>query len=45
MYQWTGDILEEKQHAYKSMRDVQGERPDVQTFNPEHPSRLSGMVF
>ena len=26
MYQWTGDMLEERQHAYKSMRDVQGER-------------------
>ena len=26
MYQWTGDILEERQRAYKSMRDVQGRR-------------------
>ena len=24
MYQWTGDMLEERQHAYKSMREVQG---------------------
>ena len=26
MYHWTGNILEERQHAYKSMREVQGER-------------------
>ena len=26
MYQWMEDILEEKQHAYKHMREVQGER-------------------
>ena len=26
MYQWMGDMLEERQHAYKSMRDVQGGR-------------------
>ena len=25
-YQWTGDMVEESQHAYKSMRDVQGGR-------------------
>ena len=23
MYQWTGEMLKERQHAYKSMRDVQ----------------------
>ena len=26
MYQWTGDMFEERQHAYKSMREVQGGR-------------------
>ena len=26
MYQWTVDMLEERQRAYKSMRDVQGGR-------------------
>ena len=26
MYQWTGDMLEERQRAYKSMREVQGGR-------------------
>ena len=24
MYHWTGNMLEERQHAYKSMREVQG---------------------
>ena len=29
---WTGDMLEERQHAYKSMREVQGGkvRPNAQ---------------
>ena len=26
MYQWTGDMLEERHCAYKSMKDVQGGR-------------------
>ena len=26
MYQWTGDMFEERQRAYKSMREVQGGR-------------------
>ena len=26
MYQWTGDMLEERQQVYKSMQEVQGER-------------------
>ena len=26
MYHWTGDMLEERQHAYKSMREVHGRR-------------------
>ena len=26
MYQWTGDMLEERQSAYTSMREVQGRR-------------------
>ena len=26
MYQWTGDMLDKRQRAYKSMRDVQGRR-------------------
>ena len=26
MYQWMGDMLEERQNAYKSMREVQGGR-------------------
>ena len=26
MYQWTGDMLEERQRAYKSIRDVQDGR-------------------
>ena len=36
MYQWTGDMLEERQHAYKSMREVQGGRvrPNTQMYKP-----------
>ena len=26
MYRWTGDMMEERQWTYKSMREVQGER-------------------
>ena len=26
MYHWTGDMLEERQQAYKNMREVQGRR-------------------
>ena len=26
MYHWTRDMMEERQQAYKSMREVQGER-------------------
>ena len=26
MYDWTGDMMEERQQAYKRMRDVQGRR-------------------
>ena len=34
MYQWTGDMLEERQHAYKSMREVLGGRvrPNAQMY-------------
>ena len=36
MYQWTGDMLEERQHAYKSMREVQGGRVwrNAQLYKP-----------
>ena len=36
MYQWTGDMLEERQHAYKSMREVQGGRVrrNTQIYEP-----------
>ena len=49
MYQWMGDMLEERQHAYKSMRDGKAdktaERPDLQTVNPEYLSQSSNVVF
>ena len=36
MYQWTGDMLEERQYAYKSMKDVQGGRVrrNAQMYKP-----------
>ena len=36
MYQWTGDMLEEGQHSYKSMREVQGGRVrwNAQLYKP-----------
>ena len=36
MYQWTGDMLEERQQAYKSIRDVQGRRvwQNAQMYKP-----------
>ena len=36
MYHWTGDMLEQRQHAYKSMREVQGERVrrNAQMYKP-----------
>ena len=36
MYQWTGDMLEERQRAYKSMREVQGRRVrrNAQMYKP-----------
>ena len=47
MYQWMGDMLEERQRAYKSSarRKSKVESSDVQTFNPEHPSWVSSVVF
>ena len=36
MYQWVEDMLEERQHAYKSMRDVQGRivQRNAQMYKP-----------
>ena len=36
IYQWIGDMLEERQCAYKSMRDVQGGRvqQNIQMYKP-----------
>ena len=36
MYEWTGDMLEERQHAYKSMREGQGGRVrwNAQLYKP-----------
>ena len=36
MYQWNGDMLEEKQRVYKSMREVQGGRvrQNTQMYKP-----------
>ena len=36
MYQWTGDMLEERQCAYQSMREVQGGRVhwNAQLYKP-----------
>ena len=31
MYQWTGDMLEERQGAHKSMREVQGRKSEART--------------
>ena len=31
MYHWTGDMMEERQKAYKSMREVQGRRVNWNT--------------
>ena len=45
MYQWTGDMLEKKnclqEHERCARWKSRGEGPDVQTFYPEHSSRLS----
>ena len=49
MYQWTGDMLEERQHVYKSMREVQGVRvrqnAHMYNINPEYQSGVSSVVF
>ena len=49
MYQWMGDMLEERkaehEHERCARRKSKAEHPDVQTFNPEHPSWLSSMVY
>ena len=54
MYQWMGDMLEERQRADKSMIEVQGGRvrrkseaecSDVQTINPEYQSGVSSAIF
>ena len=48
MYQWTGDMLEEKQRAYKSMRDVQGRRVrrNAQMYKPlTQNTRASCLVW
>ena len=36
MYHWTGDMMEERQQAYKSMREVQGGRVrgNTQMYKP-----------
>ena len=36
MYQWMGDMLEERQYVYKSMREVQGGRlrQNAQLYKP-----------
>ena len=36
MYYWTGDMMEERQRAYKSRQGVQGERVrrNVQMYKP-----------
>ena len=36
MYHWTGNMLEEKQEAYQSMREVQGGRVrrNAQMYKP-----------
>ena len=36
MYKWTGDMLEERQIAYKILRDVQGRRVrrNAQMYKP-----------
>ena len=46
MYHWTGDMMEKRQRAYKSMRGrVEAKRLDVQAINTKYPSRMSSMVF
>ena len=36
MYRWTGDMMDERQRAYKSMREVQGGRVrrNAQMYKP-----------
>ena len=48
MYQWTGDMLEEKQRVYKSMREVQGKRVwwNVELYKPLTQNiRVGGLVW
>ena len=50
MYHWTGDMMEERQCAYKSMKEFQGRRvrlkaPDVQAIDTEYLGLVFGLVF
>ena len=48
MYQWTGDMLEERQRAYKSMIEVQGGRvrQNMQMYKPLTQNiRVASVVF
>ena len=46
MYHWTGDMLEERQRAYKSMREVQGGRVrwNAQMYKPLTQNILAGCL-
>ena len=46
MYQWAGDMLEERQeHERSSRRKSEVENSDVQTVNPEYQSEVPSVVF
>ena len=51
MSHWTQDMMEERQQAYKSMRELQGgikseaECSDVQALDTEYPNRMLSVVF
>ena len=45
MYHWTGDMMEERQQAYKSMREVRGGRVRRNALDTEYPSWMLSVVF
>ena len=48
MYHWTGDMMEEQQHAYNersTRQKSQAESSDVQVVDTEYPGWVFGLVF
>ena len=47
IYQWTGDMREERQHTYKSVRDLQGGRVwrNAQMYKPLTQNIQAGVWY